>query len=60
MTHIVGENLGENLLPGQKVATVAPHQLQQLLELSQHEVVTDEMGHPVVGQDLFSNTVGVI
>ena len=35
-------------MPGQKLATEAAHQLPRLSELSQQEVVTDEMGHPVL------------
>ena len=36
------------VLPG--IATVAAHQLPELLELSQQEFLTNQMGHPVDGQ----------
>ena len=35
-------------LPGQEVATVAAHQLPELSELNQREVLTDLKGHPVL------------
>ena len=35
------------ILSGQWIATVATHQLPELLELSQQEVLTNQMGHPV-------------
>ena len=35
------------ILSGQKIATVAAYQLPELSELSQREVFTNEMGHPV-------------
>ena len=35
-----------NILPGQQVATVAAHQLLELSELSQREVLTILLGHP--------------
>ena len=35
------------ILPRQKVATVAAHLLPKLSELSQREVLSDQMGHPV-------------
>ena len=36
------------ILPGQKTAIVAAHQLPKLSELGQREVFINEMGHPVV------------
>ena len=36
------------ILSGQKVVIVAAQQLPELLELSQLEVVTIKMGHPVI------------
>ena len=35
------------ILPGQQVAAVSAHQLPDLSELSQQEVLTGQMGHPV-------------
>ena len=34
-------------MPRQWVATVAVHQLPELSELSQWEIIADQMGHPV-------------
>ena len=55
MTYLVDENLpltgfgSSFILPGQQLATVAAYQLPELSELSQQEVFTNEMGHPVEG-----------
>ena len=35
------------ILPGQEVATVAAQQLPEMSEISQREVLTEQMGHPV-------------
>ena len=47
------------ILPGQLLAKVAANELPELSELSQQEVLTNQMGHPVVvGQKYYSNEFG--